>query len=87
MFDRIFKELAKKYHLDERIIKEICYSPFRFVSLNMKKANMKPIKLMYIGKILPKKVCLPKLEELNKIENEFDSMNSSNPSGNTIDKN
>jgi predicted secreted protein len=56
MFDKFFRELAKKYNLDERIIREVCQSPFRFVSRSMKNANIKPIKLMYIGKILPKKI-------------------------------
>ena len=78
MFDRVFKELAKKYNLDERIIREVCQSPFRFVNRSMKTANTKPIKITYLGKILPKKISLEKLEELNKEYNGLNSMNSSN---------
>lgn len=87
MFDKFFRELAKKYNLDERIIREICQSPFRFVSRSMKSANIKPIKLMYIGKILPKKISIAKLEELNKEYNELNSMNNNDPSDHIINKN
>lgn len=77
MFDKFYRELAKKYNLDERIIREVCQSPFRFISRSMRSANIKPIKIMYLGKVLPKKISLEKLEELNKEYNGLNSMNSS----------
>lgn len=87
MFDKLFRELGKKYNLDERIIREVCNSPFRFISKSMKTANTKPIKIMYLGKILPKKVSLEKLEELNKENNGLNCMNSSNSDSYNTDKN
>lgn len=87
MLDRIFKKLAKKYNLDERIVREICISPFRFTSSQMRKAESKPIMIRYIGKILPKKISIGRLNEINKKQNELNSMNSRNSGDNNIDKN
>ena len=63
MFDRVFRELAKKYHLDERIIREVCNSPFRFASDRMKNADLKPIRFKYLFKVKPKTNCIKRLQD------------------------
>ena len=73
MFDGIVKKLAKKYNLDQRIVREICMSPFRFGANHIREADIKPIKYTYLFKIKPKKNCLTKLEEHRNLINDSKS--------------
>lgn len=48
----IFKELAKKHGLDERIIKEICNSPFKFAKkVCQDEEDRKPMRFKYLFSI------------------------------------
>ena len=48
--DRIIKELAKKYELDYRHVKNIVYYPFKFAKAKMEDPlNDRPIRIKYFG--------------------------------------
>jgi len=48
--DRLIRKLAKKYGKDERIIREIVYSPFKFANrIISDPLDMRPIRVRYFG--------------------------------------
>lgn len=61
--DKLIKRLSAEHRIDERIIREIVYSPFRFLSRNMKSANTKQVRFKYLFKVKPKTICLKSLLE------------------------
>lgn len=64
--DALIRKLAQKHKLDERIVREVVYSPFRFLSKNMKSADTKQVRFKYLFKVKPKTICLPSLLDLQK---------------------
>ena len=66
----IFKELSKKYNLDERDIRVICKEPFRVCRLVMAdQFDLKPIMFEYLFKIkLKKKFSIDKSISNKKIK-------------------
>ena len=64
--DALIRKLAQKHKLDERIVREVVYSPFRFLSKNMKSADTKQVRFKYLFKVKPKTICLQSLLDLQK---------------------
>ena len=48
--EKLIRQLAKKYNIDYRVVKEIVYSPLKFTNrVVTDNTDMRPIRIMYFG--------------------------------------
>lgn len=63
--DALIKDLAKKYQIDPRIVKEVVYYPIRFTrDIIRDDTDIKPIRIKYFG-VFTQKIVKNKMNKLN----------------------
>ena len=69
--ETIIKNLAKKYNLDHRIVKEVVYSPLKFTNRVVKDPmDMRPIRIMYFALFVQK----PKKNKANRMSGMIETL-------------
>ena len=65
--DKIIKDIAQKYNKDVRVVKEIVYSPLKFVKRKITDPiDKRPIRIRYFGVFVQKEFYTKETKQMNR---------------------